>query len=51
MLSPSLRRPSDSVTAIADALRELSTRVAKRGSQKIVVKIMWDRGAVQQLWK
>ncbi|CEQ39639.1 SPOSA6832_01187, partial [Sporobolomyces salmonicolor] len=43
-------RPSNSVNTIASALRELNTRVEKRKGEKIVVKIMWDRGAIQQLW-
>ncbi|GAA5870874.1 hypothetical protein JCM1840_002715 [Sporobolomyces johnsonii] len=43
-------QPSDSVNTIASALRELNTRVEKRKGEKIVVKIMWDRGAIQQLW-
>ncbi|SCZ88120.1 BZ3500_MvSof-1268-A1-R1_Chr2-1g04202 [Microbotryum saponariae] len=43
-------QPSDSVKAIASALKELDARVSKRNGAKIVVKIMWDRGAIQQLW-
>lgn len=42
-------RPSDSVTTISTALKELDELVAKRKSDKIVVKIMWDRGALGQL--
>ncbi|GAA5918081.1 hypothetical protein JCM6882_004984 [Rhodosporidiobolus microsporus] len=43
-------QPSDSVNAVASGLRELNERVEKRKGEKIVVKVMWDRGAVQQLW-
>ncbi|GAA6049780.1 hypothetical protein JCM3770_002157 [Rhodotorula araucariae] len=43
-------QPSDSVNKVAEGLRELDKRIARRKSEKIVVKIMWDRGAVQQLW-
>ncbi|GAA5820248.1 hypothetical protein JCM11251_005543 [Rhodosporidiobolus azoricus] len=43
-------QPSDSVNAVASGLRELNDRVAKRNGEKIVVKVMWDRGAIQQLW-
>ncbi|TKA56925.1 hypothetical protein B0A53_01326 [Rhodotorula sp. CCFEE 5036] len=43
-------QPSDSVSTIASGLRELNRRVGERNGQKIVVKIMWDRGAVPQLW-
>jgi len=44
-------RPSDSVKCIARAFRELNEAVAKRNGQKIVVKIMWDRGDIHQLWQ
>ncbi|GAA5877151.1 hypothetical protein JCM3774_003316 [Rhodotorula dairenensis] len=43
-------QPSDSVSTIASGLRELNRRVGERNGRKIVVKIMWDRGAVPQLW-
>ncbi|GAA5983494.1 hypothetical protein JCM10908_000308 [Rhodotorula pacifica] len=43
-------QPSDSVNTVASGLRELNRRVGERNGQKIVVKIMWDRGAVPQLW-
>ncbi|BGP55664.1 hypothetical protein JCM8202v2_003269 [Rhodotorula sphaerocarpa] len=43
-------QPSDSVTTIASGLRELDRRVAERKGQQIIVKIMWDRGAIPQLW-
>ncbi|KAM0753164.1 hypothetical protein T439DRAFT_311834 [Meredithblackwellia eburnea MCA 4105] len=42
-------QPSDSVKAVSQALVDLSNRVGKRGGEKIVVKIMWDRGAFEQL--
>lgn len=45
------RRPSDSVTTISDSLRELNGLVEKRAGEKIVVKIMWDRGSPKQLAK
>jgi hypothetical protein len=51
MLTSSVRRPSDSVNAIAGALLELNERISKRNGEKIVVKVMWDRGAVKQLWQ
>lgn len=44
-------QPSDSVNAVSSGLRELNERVQKRSGEKIVVKIMWDRGAIQQLWQ
>ncbi|GAA5844297.1 hypothetical protein JCM3766R1_002902 [Sporobolomyces carnicolor] len=43
-------QPSDSVNTVAAALRELDRRVGERKGQKIVVKVMWDRGAIPQLW-
>ncbi|BGP32210.1 hypothetical protein JCM10296v2_003990 [Rhodotorula toruloides] len=43
-------QPSDSVTTVASGLKELNKRVGERKGEKVVVKIMWDRGAVQQLW-
>ncbi|TNY24646.1 hypothetical protein DMC30DRAFT_345314 [Rhodotorula diobovata] len=43
-------RPSDSVKKVAEGLVELNKRVGERKGQRIVVKVMWDRGAVQQLW-
>ncbi|GAA6013836.1 hypothetical protein JCM10207_008208 [Rhodosporidiobolus poonsookiae] len=43
-------QPSDSVTKIAAGLTELNKRVGERNGEKIVVKVMWDRGAIQQLW-
>ncbi|KAK4054425.1 hypothetical protein OIV83_000919 [Microbotryomycetes sp. JL201] len=44
-------QPSDSVKAVSEALVELNERIRKRSGQKVVVKIMWDRGAIQQLWR
>ncbi|BGP40302.1 hypothetical protein JCM10449v2_004261 [Rhodotorula kratochvilovae] len=43
-------QPSDSVNKVSEGLRELNKRIGERKGEKIVVKIMWDRGAVQQLW-
>ncbi|GAA5925237.1 uncharacterized protein JCM15063_004964 [Sporobolomyces koalae] len=43
-------QPSDSVNTVAAGLRELNKRVGSRKGQKIVVKVMWDRGAIPQLW-
>ncbi|GAA6008146.1 hypothetical protein JCM11491_001901 [Sporobolomyces phaffii] len=43
-------QPSDSVNTVAAALRELNKRVGERKGEKIVVKVMWDRGAIPQLW-
>ncbi|KAI5477194.1 hypothetical protein MNV49_006638 [Pseudohyphozyma bogoriensis] len=42
-------QPSDSVTAVGNALKELSKRVGERKGDKVVVKVMWDRGAFEQL--
>ena len=44
-------RPSDSVKKVAEGLVELDRRVGERKGARIVVKVMWDRGAVQQLWQ
>lgn len=44
-------RPSDSVNTVASGLKELNKRVGERKGEKVVIKIMWDRGAVQQLWQ
>ncbi|VDC06870.1 unnamed protein product [Peniophora sp. CBMAI 1063] len=41
--------PSHSSTIISDSLRELSKRVAKRNGEKVVVKLMYDRGSLSQL--
>ncbi|GAA6034084.1 hypothetical protein JCM8097_000685 [Rhodosporidiobolus ruineniae] len=43
-------QPSDSVNAVASGIRELNKRIAGRKGEKVVVKVMWDRGAIQQLW-
>lgn len=42
---------SHSSAIIADALRELSNRVQARGGEKVVVKLMYDRGNVKQAVK
>ena len=34
---------------ISDSLRELSKRVAERHGQKVVVKLMYDRGTPKQV--
>ena len=41
--------PSHSSTIISDSLRELSKRSQKRGSEKVIVKLMYDRGSLSQL--
>lgn len=43
-------RPSNSVTTITGSLIELSNLVVKEGRQKIIVKIMYDRGSLEQLY-
>lgn len=43
-------RPSNSVTTVSTALKDLSTRVVKAGRPKVVVKLMYDRGSWAQLW-
>lgn len=48
---PTCTRPSDSVKAITNALRELSKRVGERKGDKVVCKIMWDRGSFKQLYQ
>ncbi|GJN90674.1 hypothetical protein Rhopal_003686-T1 [Rhodotorula paludigena] len=40
----------DSVNTVASGLRELDKLVGERKGDKIVVKVMWDRGAIEQLW-
>ncbi|KAH9003737.1 hypothetical protein EDB86DRAFT_2889505 [Lactarius hatsudake] len=42
---------SQSSAIIADSLRELSKRVQERGGEKVVVKLMYDRGNVKQAVK
>lgn len=42
---------SQSSAIIADSLRELSNRVRARGGEKVVVKLMYDRGNVKQAVK
>lgn len=46
-----LRRPSNSVKAVSQALLDLSARIGKEKKDKVVVKIMWDRGSFEQLIK
>jgi hypothetical protein len=38
------------VTTITGSLLELSALVVKEGREKIVVKIMYDRGSLEQMW-
>ncbi|EAW14197.1 MmgE/PrpD family protein [Aspergillus clavatus NRRL 1] len=40
---------SDASTLVTDAFRELSRRAGERGT-KVVVKVLYDRGNVQQVW-
>lgn len=51
LLQTNYWQPSDSVNTIADALRELSRRVGQRKGAKVVVKIMWDRGSIKQVFR
>ena len=39
----------DNTTLITNALRELSRRAGERGKEKVVVKIIYDRGNVKQV--
>lgn len=48
-------QPSNSVETIVKAMRELSDAVLKRTKdgekpQKVVMKLIYDRGSVEQLW-
>ncbi|BEI93363.1 uncharacterized protein CcaverHIS019_0509910 [Cutaneotrichosporon cavernicola] len=43
-------QPSDSVSTVTQALKELSARVQKEGRARVVVKVMYDRGSWEQLW-
>nr|XP_018262763.1 uncharacterized protein I303_04244 [Kwoniella dejecticola CBS 10117]OBR84921.1 hypothetical protein I303_04244 [Kwoniella dejecticola CBS 10117] len=43
-------QPSNSVNTISGALRDLSARTLKAGKEKVIVKIMYDRGSWEQLW-
>ncbi|KZT34488.1 hypothetical protein SISSUDRAFT_1009878, partial [Sistotremastrum suecicum HHB10207 ss-3] len=40
--------PSHSASIVADSLRELSKRVGQRQGEKVVVKLMYDRGTPSQ---
>ncbi|KAI0061253.1 hypothetical protein BV25DRAFT_770703 [Artomyces pyxidatus] len=42
---------SHSASIVSDSLRELSKRAQARGNEKVVVKLMYDRGNVQQIVK
>jgi hypothetical protein len=35
---------------VSKALRDLSARVVKEGREKVIVKLMYDRGSWEQLW-
>ncbi|EIW65928.1 hypothetical protein TREMEDRAFT_35660 [Tremella mesenterica DSM 1558] len=43
-------QPSASVSTVTQALKDLSAKVIKSGREKVVVKIMYDRGSWEQLW-
>lgn len=43
-------RPSNSSATISQALKDLSASVLKRGGPKIIVKIMYDRGTLEQVY-
>ncbi|WWC69916.1 uncharacterized protein I206_103860 [Kwoniella pini CBS 10737] len=43
-------QPSNSVNTISGALRDLSARTLKAGKERVIVKIMYDRGSWEQLW-
>lgn len=50
VLATNYWQPSNSVNKISSGLMELSKRVGERKQKnKIVVKIMWDRGQLSQL--
>lgn len=43
-------RPSDSVNTVSGALRDLSRKVVEAKRPKVIVKIMYDRGSLEQIW-
>ncbi|TDL14124.1 hypothetical protein BD410DRAFT_797330 [Rickenella mellea] len=43
--------PSDAVTIVTDGIRALSKNVQERGGEKVVFKLMYDRGTPSQLIK
>ncbi|KAK4686642.1 hypothetical protein P7C73_g3482, partial [Tremellales sp. Uapishka_1] len=43
-------QPSNSVNTISKSLRDLSIKVKKEKRERVVVKIMYDRGSWEQLW-
>ena len=51
LISTNYWEQSQSSGLIADSLRELSQRVQARGGEKVVVKLMYDRGNVKQVVK
>ncbi|KAF5388467.1 hypothetical protein D9757_004627 [Collybiopsis confluens] len=42
---------SDSSKLVTDAFRELSRRVGERGGEKVIVKVLYDRGNVKQVFE
>ncbi|TFK48298.1 hypothetical protein OE88DRAFT_1684974, partial [Heliocybe sulcata] len=52
LLATNYLQPSDSHKTIFKAIKELNRRVGERGqAEKVVVKLIYDRGTLQQLWK
>ena len=51
LLATNYWEKSTSSSIIADALRELSRRVKARGGEKVVMKLMYDRGNLKQAVK
>lgn len=49
VLATNFWKESRASQLITDALRELSKRAGQRG-QNVVVKILFDRGSVKQVW-
>lgn len=49
VLATNYWQPSNSVNKISSALMDLSKLVGEQKREKIVVKIMWDRGQFSQL--
>jgi hypothetical protein len=51
ILATNYWQPSNSVDKISAGLIELSKRAGARGQKNFVVKIMWDRGTLSQLYE
>jgi hypothetical protein len=56
LLATNYWQPSNSVDKVSSAFRELNRRVEERNKasekkEKIVIKLMYDRGTFEQLWK